>query len=87
MAQNTASIYLYTTGECRANEFIEGSLMRLNNDGAVYYVEFIEGADSIYINNTAFYAAELLERVITYLTDESDVYLIDESGNYLTSFI
>lgn len=87
MAQNTTSIYLYTTGECRANEFIEGNLMRLNNDGAVYYVEFIEGANSIHIDNTAFYAAELLERVITYLTDESDVYLIDESGNYLTSFI
>ena len=80
-------IYLYYDGECKAGEFIEDDSMSFNNDGTVHYVQFIEGNSSISLDSTAFYVAELLERVVMRLTDESDVYLVDESGNYLTTII
>ena len=80
-------IYLYANGECKASEFIEGDQCSFNNDGTVHYIEFIEGASSIVFDTNAFYVAELLERVVTYLTDESDAYLVDESDNYLTAII
>lgn len=80
-------IYLYYNGECKAGEFIEDDSTSFNNDGTVHYVQFIEGASAIGLNSTAFYVSELLERVTTYLTDELDVYLVDESENYLTTII
>lgn len=80
-------IYLYFNGECKAGEFIEDDYMSFNNDGTVHYVEFIEGNSSIGLDSTAFYVAELLERVVAYLTDESDIYLTDELGNDLTTII
>lgn len=80
-------IYLYITGECKAREFIEDDSMSFNNDGTVHYVQFIEGSSSIGLDLTAFYAKEFLERIVVYLTDESDVLLVDESGNYLTTII
>lgn len=82
-----ADIYLYYNGECKAGEFIEDDSMSFNNDGTVHYVQFIEGNSCIGLDRTAFYVAELLERVFVRLTDESDNYLTDESGNYLTSII
>lgn len=87
MAQNTTSICLCTNGECRAIEFVEEDKLCFNNDGSVHYVQFIEGDSSIRMDATAFYAKELLERFIIYLTDESDVYLVDELGNRLTALI
>lgn len=81
------SICLYTNGECRANEFLEEDNYRFVNDGTVHYVQFIEGSTSIKLDKDAFYAMELLERSIFNLTDESDVLLIDELGNYLTAII
>jgi len=84
---DATSIYLYANGECKAGEFIEDDYFGFNNDGTIHYVQFIEGAPSIYLDSTAFYATEFLERVVAYLTDESDVYLIDESGNSLTTII
>ena len=81
------SIFLCANGECRAKEFIEDGYFRFDNDGTVHYVEFIEGNSPIHFNSTAFYAVELLERAVSYLTDESDVYLTDESGNRLTTII
>lgn len=81
------NIYLYTNGQCKASEFIEGDYCGFNKDGTVRYVQFIEGSPSIYFNSTAFYATELLERVTVYLTDETDAYLVDESENYLTMII
>ena len=80
-------IYLYYNGMCKAGEFIEDDSTSFNNDGTVHYVQFIEGNSAISLDSTAFYVAELLERVVTRLTDESDVYLVDESGNYLTTII
>lgn len=80
-------ICLYYNGECKAGEFIEDDSMSFNNDGTIHYVQFIEGANAIGLSPTAFYAAELLERVIVYLVDESDAQLVDESENYLTTII
>ena len=87
MAQNTTSIYLYTNGECRADEFIEDSNFSFNSDGTIHYAQFIEGEPSIKLCQTAFYAKEFIERVIVYLVDESDIYLTDEFGNNLTVLI
>lgn len=84
---DTTSIYLYTNGECKAGEFIEDDYFYFKNDGTVHYAEFIEGNPSIKLSPTAFYVSELLERVVEYLTDESDAYLMDESDNYLTAII
>lgn len=84
---DTKNICLYASGECKAGEFIEDDCMSFNNDGTVHYVKLIEGGESIKLDSYAFYAAELLERVVAYLTDESDVCLTDESGNYLTTII
>lgn len=82
-----AYIYLYYNGECKAGEFIEDDSMSFNNDGTVHYVQFIEGNSCIGLDSTAFYVAELLERGFVYLTDEADTYLVDESGNNLTTII
>ena len=84
---DTKNIYLYTNGDCKAGEFIEDDCFSFNSDGTVHYVQFIEGSPSVYMNSTAFYASELLERVVAHLTDESGVYLTDEYGNYLTAVI
>ena len=81
------NIYLYHNGECKAGEFIEDDSKSFNNDGTVHYIQFIEGNSSIELSPTAFYVAELLERITVYLTDESDVYLLDESDKYLTTII
>lgn len=83
----TTSICLYANGECKANEFLENDYCRFINDGTVHYVQFIEGDTSIKLDKDAFYAMELIERSIFNLTDESDVLLIDELGNYLTAII
>ena len=83
----TTSICLYANGECKATEFLENDYYRLNNDGTVHYVQFIEGSTSIKLDKDAFYAMELLERSIFNLADESDVRLTDELGNYLTAII
>ncbi len=84
---DTTSICLYASGECKAGEFIEDDYCAFYKDGTVHYVQFIEGNSSIKLNSTAFYASELLERSVAYLTDESDAYLVDESDNYLTTII
>ena len=84
---DTTDICLYWDGECKASEFIEGETCSFNNDGTVHYAQFIEGSSSIGFDETAFYAKEILERVTMYLTDETDAYLIDESGNNLTTII
>ena len=81
------NILLYATGECKASEFIEDDRFCFSNDGTVHYVQFIEGSPSIMFNSDALYISELLERVVVYLTDESDANLIDESGNNLTAII
>lgn len=83
----TTSICLYANGECRATEFLENNYCHFNNDGTVHYVQFIEGDTSIKLDKAAFYAMELIERSIFNLTDESDVLLKDELGNYLTAII
>ena len=84
---DATNILLYKTGECKAGEFIEGDTFGFYRDGTVHYVQFVEGNPSIQLNSTAFYAKEFLERVVVYLTDESDIYLVDESGNQLTTII
>lgn len=81
------SICLYTNGDCRATEFLEKDYCSFNNDGTVHYVQFIEGSTSIKLDKDAFYAMEFIERSIFNLTDESDVLLKDELGNYLTAII
>ena len=81
------NIFLYANGECKAGEFIEDDYFGFDNDGTVHYIQFIEGSPTIKLDSTAFYATEFLERVVVYLTDELDVNLIDESGNYLTTII
>lgn len=83
----TTSICLYANGGFKASEFIEDDYYRFNNDGTIHYVQFIEGGTSIKLDKTAFYAMELLERSILNITDESDVLLTDELGNYLTVII
>lgn len=87
MTQYTTSIYLYSNGECRANEFIEDDRFSFDSDGSVHYVQFVEDSSSINFDHAAFHASELLERLAVYLTDESDTYLIDESGNRLIALI
>ena len=84
---DTRNIFLYANGNCKAGEFVEDDYMGFKNDGTVHYVEFVEGSPSIKIDSTAFYVAELLERVVVYLTDETGAYLVDESGNYLTAIV
>lgn len=84
---DATSIFLYANGECKAGEFIEDGSFSFNNDGTVHYSEFIEGSPSIRLNQTAFYAKELLERIVVYLMDESDNNLVDEHGNCLTTII
>ena len=84
---DSRNISLYANGECKAGEFIEDDYCSFNNDGTVHYVQFIEGSKSIKLDKTAFYASELLERIVVYLTDESDVLLTDESDNCLTSIV
>lgn len=79
------NIYLYTNGECKAEEFIEDDYCALHNDGTVHYFQFVEGCPSISLDHTAFYVSELLERTIVRLTDESDICLVDEYNNYLTT--
>lgn len=81
------NIYLCNNGECRAKEFIEDNYRKINNDGTVHYVEFIEGYPSIKLDKSAFYVFELLERSVVYLTNESDELLIDEFNNYLTTIV
>lgn len=83
----TTSICLYANGELKAAEFIEDDYYRFNNDGAIHYIQFIEGSTSIKLDPAAFYAMEIIERSIVNLTNESDVRLTDESGNYLTAII
>lgn len=80
-----SSIILYNNSECKANEFIEDNKCGLYKDGTVRYVQFVENSSSIKLDSTAFYVSELLERTVVYLTDESDIYLIDELGNKLTT--
>lgn len=80
-------IYLYKNGVCKAGEFIEDDFYFLKNDGTIHYVQFIEDGSSIRLDKDAFYATEFLERIVVYLTDESDVYLVDEFGNSLTTTI
>jgi len=58
------NIYLYANGQCKASEFIEDNSYSFNSDGTIHYAQFIEGSPSINFNSTAFYAAELLERII-----------------------
>lgn len=81
------NIYLYYDGHCKAGEFIEGESCGFKDNGTVHYVQFIEGSPKIKLDSTAFYAYELLERTVVRLTDESDKYLKDELGNYLTTII
>jgi uncharacterized repeat protein (TIGR02543 family) len=82
------NIYLYANGECKAGEFIETDEgCGFYKDGTVHYMQFIEGNSSLKIGSEAFYAYELLERIVAYLTDESDSYLTDEFGNCLTTII
>lgn len=81
------SIYLYTNGDCKAEEFIEENCRKFNNDGTVHYFEFIEGNPSIKLDKNALYVSELLERVVAYLTDESDILLTDELDNHLTAIV
>lgn len=83
----TASVCLYYNGECKAAEFIEDDLLNFGYDGSVHYNQFIEGSPFIKLEKDAFYALELLERSVVYLTNELDVRLTDESGNYLTAII
>lgn len=80
-------IYLYKTGICKANEFIEDGFYMLKNDGTVHYGQFIEGDSSIRLDKHNFYATEFLERIVVYLTDETDAYLVDEFGDSLTTTI
>ena len=82
----TTNVRLYIDGKCNAVEFIEEDRLCLNNDGTVHYIQFIEDTSIKFVPN-AFYAAEFIEQFIVYLTDESDVLLTDESGNYLTAMI
>jgi hypothetical protein len=84
---DTTSIALYYNGTCKANEFIEDDSFSFNSDGTIHYIQFVEGSLSINFDHTAFYAAELSERFIVYLTNESDEQLVDESGNYLVALI
>lgn len=84
---DSRDIFLYVNGECKAGEFIEDDCYSFNNDGTIHYVEFIEGGKSIKLDKTAFYASELLERVVVYLTNESDELLTDESDNDLTAIV
>lgn len=84
---DTTEICLYSNGVCKASEFIEDDYTSFNNDGTVHYIEFIEGSSSIGLDSNAFYAKELLERIVVHLIDESGVYLTDESGNYLTTIV
>ena len=56
------NIYLYNNGCCKASEFIEDDYCGFYNDGTVRYTQFIEGNPSIYVDSTAFYVTELLER-------------------------
>lgn len=84
---DTTSVYLYINGECKAGEFIEEDYCGFNSDGTVHYVEFIEGSSSIKLDKSAFYVSELLERVVVYLTNESDELLTDESDGYLTAVV
>ena len=87
MAKVISAIYLYSNGECRADEFIEDNKLSFRSDGTVHYLEFIEGSSSIRLSPNAFYASELIEHDIAYLTDESDTYLTDEFGNRLTTLV
>ncbi len=80
-------ISLYFNGECKAGEFIEDGTMSFNDDGTVHYIQFIEGYPSISLDPTAFYVSELLERGVVYLINESGEYLTDELGNRLTTII
>lgn len=84
---NFSDIYLYYNGNCKAEEFIEDDSASFNNDGTIHYVQFVEGNPFIELDQTAFYVAELLERTIVSLIDEYENYLVDESGNYLTTII
>lgn len=82
-----SSVLLYKTGECKSEEFIEDNFFYIGKDGTVHYAEFIEGSDSIGLDKNAFYAKEFLEKMLAYLTDESDILIVDEFGNNLTSII
>lgn len=86
-ASDVTDIYLYYDGKCKAAEFIEEDNCSFNNDGTIHYVQFIEGNTALALSSTGFYVTELLERTIMNLTDELDMYLVDESGNYLTATI
>ena len=81
------NIRLYSNGNCKAGEFIEDDFCILKNDGTVHCIQFIEGSPTIKMDSTALYVSELLERTVVYLTDESDVHMTDELGNYLTTII
>ena len=83
----TTNICLYTNGECRAKEFVEEDYLCFYKDGSIHYINFTEGSTSIKLAPEAFYATELSERYTAKLTDELDIYLIDEYGNYLTTII
>lgn len=84
---DTKNITLYKNGNLKAGEFIEEDHCSFNNDGTVHYVQFIEGNSAICFKSNGLYVAELMERSVSRLTDESDNYLVDEFGNYLTTII
>ena len=82
-----SSILLYKTGECKSEEFIEDDSFYIGKDGTIHYASFVEGESSIYLDKNAIYAKEFIERMLAYLTDESDDILVDESGNYLIAIV
>lgn len=81
------SIYLFSNGECKAEEFIEDNFLTFNDDGTVHYTQFVEGSPTICASPNAFYVNELIENIFAYLVDEYDAFLLDESGNYLTAIV
>ena len=82
-----SSVFLFKTGECKSEEFIEYDSFYIGRDGTIHYANFIEGDYSVRFKSDAIYATEFIEKTIVYLMNESDSLLTDESGNCLISVV
>ena len=80
---NSQNIYLFSDGICCSREFIESDIVKINNNGDLYFNSFQENENYKFAMNANFMAIELIEGDPSLLVDDSGDTLTDENGNIL----
>lgn len=87
IVKRSTNIYLYDSGLCVANEYIEDDSFGFNSDGTIYANSFVEEVleNGKFAIGAEFIASEISEIYIEqyHLVDEQGNRLTDENGNYL----